>query len=181
MVLSSTHYKRETYKSILSEGIKCNYLLKRSWAGRYNGPYYISLAKVTIPDNITFLNYVNDERPSFIVEGIKPIQCKRDEAYLKYIDTKDNRRVGNFVGEYQYYYWIKKQHIKGLVYNLYNYTHYKLYSGRRKIYIETLLELISLLTELNIDIPIYDYSRRDKILVHEINKEKLKYYSKTLL
>lgn len=115
------------------------------------------------------------------MEGIKPIKCERNESYLKYIDTEDKRRIGNFEGEYQYYFWIKKQYIKGLVYNLYNYITYKLYSTNRKIYIEKLLELINLLAELNIDIPIYDYSRRDKILVHEINKEKLKYYLETLL
>ena len=41
-----------------------------------------------------------------------------------------------------------------------------------------LIKINSLLEELDIDIPIYDYSRRDKVLVHEINKEKIKYYSK---
>ena len=115
------------------------------------------------------------------MEGVKAIKCERNESYLKYIKTKDKRRIGNFEGEYQYYFWIKKQYIKGLVYNLYNYCMYDLYSNNRKRYMEILLELIHLLTELNMDVPIYDYSRRDKILVHEINKEKLKYYSKTLL
>lgn len=44
---------------------------------------------------------------------------------------------------------------------------------------DPLIELIkinSLLEELDIDIPIYDYSRRDREFAHKINKEKIKKY-----
>lgn len=174
----SIHYKKEYYKSILEEGIKCNYLLNRTWSGRYNGPFYISLSKITIPDNISFLNYSCANNPSFILDGIEPIKCERIAEYEKYINTKDKRRIGNYIGEYQYYYWIKNNYIKGILYNLYNYF---LLSQKGKIYIKDLLELIELLEELNINIPIYDYSRRDKTHAHIINQEKLKYYSKELL
>lgn len=171
----SCRYKKEDYRNILVEGIKCNYLLNRSWSGRYNGPFYISLSKVTIPDNVTFLNYTS-RNPSFILEKIDPIECLQRHDYEKYINTKDKRRIGNFIGEYQYYYWIKKEAITGILYNLYSYI-IQSKKGQR-LYMENLLELIDLLEELTIDIPIYDYSRRNKNLAHKIDKDKLKYYLK---
>lgn len=177
----STHYKKDDYKSILEEGIKCNHLLNRSWHGRYNGPYYISLSKVTIPDNNTFLYYASSYDPSFVLEGIEPIECKRILDYERYILTKDPRRIGNFIGEYQYYYWIEKQYIKGILYDLERYLRYSPNKVARETKIDNLLELISLLEELDIDIPIYDYSRREETLAHKIDKEKIKYYQKELL
>lgn len=47
--------------------------------------------------------------------------------------------------------------------------------------IENSLELIGLLEELNMEIPIYDYSRRNKIYAHRMNKQKLKDYKRKLL
>lgn len=184
----STFYDKDKYLSILTEGIKCNELLHRSGAGVYNGKYYISLSKITIPDNNCFLYYSTDT-PSFIISGIEPIKCEGYEEYLKYINTKDSRRIGNFSDEYQYYYFIQNSHIKGIVYNLLEYFIIKDNSKKEnkfdvwfdKLKIEHLLELIKLLDELDIEIPIYDYSRRDKLVAHEIDKEKIKYYSKDIL
>lgn len=178
----STHYKKEDYKNILEDGIKCNYLLNKTWSGKYNGPFYISLSKITFLDNITFLNYACSNNPSFILEGIQPIKCERNVEYEKYINTRDRRRIGNFEGEYQYYYWIKRNYIKGILFNLYQYVHnFQNAKHKQIIYTEKILDLISLLEELDMDIPIYDYSRRDKVLVHKIDKEKLKYYSRDFL
>lgn len=171
----SIPYDKENITSILTEGIKCGELLNSS-GDVYNGPYYISLSKITIPDNESF-NYYTTFRPSFIIGEIEPIKCVDNPLYYDYIKTKDPRRAG-LDGEYQYYYFIKSSYIKGIVYNL-----PKLiedgYLGDRSLL--NLLELINLLEELDIDIPIYDYSRRDKTLSHTIDTEKLKYYSKSLL
>lgn len=168
----STEYDKLKYLSILTEGIKCNHLLQKPWSGRYNGKYYISLSKLTVPDNLCFLYYTS-YRPSFIISDIDPIKCLDYPEYEEYIETKDPRRIGNYLGEYQYYYLIKNTYIKGIVYDLLTlFDDYK---------VKKLLELINILEEHNIEIPIYDYSRRDKTLVHEINKEKFKYYSKELL
>lgn len=172
----STYYARSKYSSILTEGIKCNKLLKKPSSGRYNGKYYISLSKITIPDNICFLFYTTD-KPSFIITNIEPIKCEGISEYEKYIDTKNIRHIGNYDGEYQYYYFIDKNYIKGIVYNLFDSFKYNTFDFQK---IKNLLDLIDLLEILNIDIPIYDYSRRNKTLVHEINKEKIKYYSKKL-
>lgn len=178
----STHYKKEDYKDILTEGIKCNHLLKKSWSGRYNGPFYICLSKITIPDNITFLHYACSNNPSFILEGINPIECTRILEYERYIETRDKRRIGNFIGEYQHYYWIKSNYIKGMLFNLYYYIYNSRESKYRQIRCtKELLDIISLLEELDIDLPIYDYSRREKTLAHTIDKERLKYYSKDIL
>ncbi len=174
----STYYNKDDYKNILKEGIKCNYLLNKSYIGKYNGPFYISLSKVTIPDNLCFIHYAcSNNNPSFIIDGINPIECKNIAEYEKYIYTKDKRRMGNLTLEYQYYYLIETSYIKGILYNLYGYSLYYT-KDKQEIYIKQLLELIDLLEELNIDIPIYDYSRKDKTFAHKIDKEKLKYYSK---
>lgn len=178
----SAHYKKEDYRNMLIEGIKCNYLLNKSWSGRYNGPYYISLSNITIPDNVTFLNYACSNNPSFILEGINPIKCERILEYEKYINTKDKRRIGNFDGEYQFYYWIESKYIKGILFNLYSYIKsFQKSKYKQTIYIKKILDLISLLEDLEIDLPIYDYSRREKTLAHTIDKERLKYYSKRIL
>lgn len=173
----SIRYDKTKYLSILTEGIKCNELLHKPGCGVYNGKYYISLSKITIPDNQCFRFYATS-KPSFIINGIEPIKCVNIPEYEKYIDTKDPRRMGNYDGEYQYYYFIQNTYIIGIVYNL-----LEMQKRVTKFEDEPIIELIkinSLLEELDIDIPIYDYSRRDKVLVHEINKEKIKYYSKKL-
>lgn len=180
----SIPYNKNKYSSILTEGIKCNDLLDKPGCGVYNGKYYISLSKITIPDNLAFQYYVSTTlAPSFIMNGIEPIKCKSNNIinrfkYEKYIDTKDSRRMGSKDGEYQYYYFIQSTYIIGIVYNLLKIQ--DTYPRLKKSSIVELAEIILLLEELDIDIPIYDYSRRDKVLVHEINKEKIKYYSRKL-
>ena len=117
--------------------------------------------------------YYSTKNPSLIIEGINPIPCQNISEYEPFIYTKDRRRMGKFYDEYQYYYLIKNTYIKGIVYNLLN------YSLKEELYqLKNLENLITLLEELNLDIPIYDYSKRDKTLVHKINKEKFKYYQK---
>ena len=172
----STNYDKSKYTSILTEGIKCNQLLNNPWGGTYNGIYYISLSKITIPDNECFLYYSTD-RPSLVIDGIEPIKCEDIDGYDDYIYTKDPRRTG-VDDEYQYYYFIKNIYIKGIVYNISRLIEDS-YRGHQSLL--NLLQLIRLLEELEVDIPIYDYSRRDKTLVHKINREKLKHYSRELL
>lgn len=174
----SKYYNGNKYKSILMEGIKCNHLLNISNGGIHNGFYYISLSKLTIPDNEIFLTYVMS-RPSFIINGIKPIKCEDNDKYLDYVYTKDERRLGN-EGEYQYYYFIKNSFISGIVYNLYKYftKEINLFDKEK---VKELLNIISILEEIDLDLPIYDYSRREKTLAHTVDKERLKYYSKDII
>lgn len=171
----STPYDKKDITSILTEGIKCGELLNSS-GDSYNGPYYISLSKITIPDNECFVYYTSC-RMSFIIEELEPIKCFNSPLYYDYIMTKDQRRAG-LKEEYQYYYFIKNTRIKGIVYNIFRLMQDS-YRGHQSLL--NLIELISLLQELDIDIPIYDYSRREKTLVHKINKEKLRYYQKNIL
>ncbi len=169
----STYYDKTKYSSILTEGIKCNELLHKPGCGVYNGKYYISLSKITIPNNRCNLFYATS-KPSFIIDGIEPIKCINIAEYEKYIYTKDPRRMGNYDGEYQYYYFIPNTYIIGIVYNL-----LEMQKRLTKFEEDPIIELIKislLLTELDIDIPIYDYSRRDKVLAHKIDKEKLRTY-----
>lgn len=172
----STPYNKENITSILTEGIKCAELLGDD-GNSCNGPYYISLSKAAITDSESFARYVM-HRPTFIIEGIEPIKCVSRPDYYKYIDTKDPRRNG-LGGEYQYYYFIKNTYIKGIVYSLSRFLVGR-YPSQQQVLLN-LLELISLLEQLNIDIPIYDYSRKNKTLVHKIDKEQLKYYQKEII
>lgn len=177
----STYYKKDVYEDILKDGIKCNYLLGRTLAGGCNGLYYISLSKLTIPNNTAFLNYIEDDTPAFILDGITPIKCEKDKEYLKYMRTNDKRRISPIDGEYQYYYWIKPEYIKGIVFNLYNYIKIAKYDHCRELKIKILLEIAYLLKKLDKNIPILDYSRREDTIVHEINTDQVKYYSKHIL
>lgn len=173
----SVYYDKEKYSSILTDGIKCNELLHKPGCGVYNGKYYISLSKITIPDNQCFRFYAT-LKPSFIIHDIEPIKCVNISEYEQYINTEDPRRMGNYDGEYQYYYFIQNTCIIGIVYNLLEMQ--KRMTRFDKNPIIELIKINSLLEELNINIPIYDYSRRDKTLVHEIDKEKINYYSRKL-
>lgn len=176
----SKYYDKDKYKSILTEGLKCNELLNISNGGLFNGPYYISLSKMTIPDNECFLTYVMS-RPSFIINGIQPIKCEDNDEYLDYVYTKDPRRIGSCEEEYQYYYLIENIYISGIVYNFYSHFIKEINRFDRKK-VKELLDLISLLEELDMmNLPIYDYSRREKTLAYTIDKERLKYYSKDIL
>ena len=178
-------YNLEIYKNILEEGIKCGHLLNRTHCGKNNGPFYISLTKLTIPDNDLFLSYMSNcyLYHSFILDNINPIECENfitHKEYKQYRNTEDKRRYSSYLfGEYQYYYFIKSNLIKGIQYDLYS----CLVNEQEGTYmynlsIKEVLQLIDLLEELNLDIQIYDYSKRDKTLVHKINKEKFKYYQK---
>lgn len=171
----STYYDKENITSILTEGIKCGELLN-SPGDSYNGPYYISLSKITTPDNECFA-YEAAYKPTFIIEGIEPIKCVHNPLYYEFIKTKDQRRAG-LKEEYQYYYFIKNIYIKGIVYNIFNLMENSYYGHQSLL---NFLELISLLKELDMDLPIYDYSRREKTLAHTIDKERLKYYAKAIL
>ena len=168
----SVSYTHDDYKNILEEGIKCNHLLNKTSTGRFNGPYYISLSNITIPDNMTFLKYAYYSKPSIIISGIEPIFCEGRHDYEKYIDTKDRRRISNLPGEYQYYYHIKQEYIIGILYNLYYYINSG-NSDSQRFRLKELTDLIELLKSLNKDIPIYDYSRRAKTSAHVIDKEKI--------
>lgn len=176
----STRYDEGVFTSILTDGIKCKHLLGEPWDGAsFNGKYYISLSKITNPNNLCSMCYIG-YNPSFIVDGIEPIKCENNSDYLQYIATKDPRRIGSFDDEYQYLEYIKNSYIKGIVYNLHN----GLIEEDNKIdimYAKKLIELIKLLEKLQIELPIYDYSRRNVDQAHEIDKEKTKYYSKKFI
>lgn len=121
-----SQYDLEIYKNILEEGIKCGYLLNRTHCGKNNGPFYISLTILTIPDNDLFLGYVSNPYlyHSFILDKINPIKCENfitHKEYKQYRNTEDKRRYSSYLfGEYQYYYFIKSNFIKGIQYDLYS-------------------------------------------------------------
>ena len=163
----------ESLISILKEGIKCNKLLKRSGKGGSNGRYYISLSKnVALHDRdnretafYKFLkNYI-----SIIIDDINLIRCGKYSRLKGLLNnTKYTGRTSSYYDEYHEFWEIKPEKIIGLVYPLYiRLENNELY----KKYLEELRNIILTIREINIDIPIYDYSRLEEETIHLINTE----------
>lgn len=170
----------EVFIDIMTEGLKCRKLLNQTERKNtgHNGLYFISLGKNI--DNQFGSYYVNlMDKPSLIIDGISPIKCKGYYLYSIFHNTKIKLRSGH-KDEYQAFQKINPENIVGLQCSVYKWLlddYYDIYRD----YLTKLKKYIFIMRYLNIDLPIYDYSRRDGMLVHEINSDAyLKLYNEIL-
>lgn len=160
-------YKKDNFQSMITQGIKCNKLLgKKDCSGTYNGKYFISLSKIIISskENSSFQNFL--EWPGFIVNGIKATKCIQVSSPTILGNTIFPIRFSSNFDEYQSYQIVEPDRIIGLRCCLLNW-----YRKGLKTYLENIREMIFIMLEQGVELPIYDYSRFDGESAHVVNQD----------
>lgn len=160
-------FSKEKYKSVFEDGILAPYLLEKA-----NSTYqYIFVSRANNNKYSAFTNY--SIYPNFIISD-KVHTIKYNDGVIKKIicgGFHDIKFTSLYKDEYQVYKKIKPQDIIGIIFNI-----EKLTTDNKKeaiYYLKVLQEIIILLDELKVSIPIIDYYTEK-----EINKQKLLSISK---
>lgn len=161
-------YNEDYFLNMINQGIKCNKLLgKTSCDCTHNGRYFISLSKIVVAsgkENSAFDNFLS--WPGFIIDNIKATKCVQVSAPTILGDTLIPIRFSSNYDEYQAFKVIDPSKFVGLRCCLLSW--YR--SGKRE-YLENLKKMILALDSQNVDLRIYDYSRRDGTSVHVVDQD----------
>ena len=171
-------FDAEKYKSILTKGIEADFIKKDAFYDA-SGKYYITLTrnqnKYKDFSDSSYLRDINYS-PLFIIdENIKAYKAKETSlSRLMLTNTRLPLRGSFYVDEYQVYKKISKDSIVGIEFLIQNIIERRIVSSRviyEKSMVDILKELkniVLLLEELKVDLPIYDYTENK-----EINKNKV--------
>ena len=162
----------EKYRDILTSGIKSRFSkngkigLDYSW----NGNFYISVIKRPNLEQSSNMPSVYSlfypQSPMFIIdENIKSIKCRYVD-YLNFLSVLLSNsilpfRFSDYIDEWHVFNIIKPQDIIGLQYAISSILFYDINNLR------ILIDIVKLLDEIGIDLPIYDFET-----CKEINKKK---------
>lgn len=161
-------FENENISDMLIDGIKAPILINRKKCnGGNNGWFYVSVAKRlnTRPD-YHYAYSMYSTHPMFIIDGIHPVKCDKNilSFYSQY--TPLPFRDSEYVDEYQQFLKISADKIRGIQYKLYasvGYNNVEVLKQFRK--------LALLLDELNLKLPIYDYSFERIGIIKKVNPE----------
>ncbi len=164
-------YDARAFKDMLNTGIKCRKLLKQKDSDSiYNGTFYISLYK----DLSTYVDLGHSAfaifsgfYPNFIIEDIHPVKCRNDVDYSLFRNSIFPFRNSPLQDEYQEFWHIAPEKIVGLQCSILNW-----YQKGSKYSLEILRDIIKIMQEYKINLPIYDYSRASEETAHMIDKER---------
>lgn len=159
------------YRYILKSGIRSRFNLDRSIYIDYswNGSFYISVTKGLIhekDDKSRIWSLFYPDIPAFIIdEKVKAYKCR----YVDYLNlfallianSPLPIRMSDYVDEWQVFSLIKPTDIIGLQYAISKLVTYDLCNFKN------LVDMVKLLSEINLDLPIYDFGT-----CKEINKRK---------
>lgn len=170
------YYTDDHFRDFITEGIKCRELLNLGRGGN-NGRHYISLLKdLGVKEEMYGFDSFMESFSSFILTGIHTVRCSTVmwPLYNLFANTKIPLRASGWKDEYQAYLKIEPSKFVGVQCPLYNWlietlTHPCIGDNTRELV--SLKKMILLLKEYNINIPIYDYSRKNGEHVHIIDQE----------
>lgn len=155
-------FSYDNYINILTNGLLAPYCIKDN-----NSLYkYIFLAKASDDKYSAFYNH--SIYPNFIINNNIPAININDSFIKKFIYNGfyGLKFTSLYKDEYQVYKIINKEDIIGIIYNIDKLINN--YENKSNYYFNILYDLVILLDELKIDIPIIDYYTRK-----EINKKKV--------
>lgn len=147
-------------KPILTEGLKCRKLRGiKTKDCSYNGIYYISLTKKMPSLNNNSVFKVLHASPMLIIDSdintIKTISSYSNsfKRYLSeyLVNTKSSIRNSCWSDEYQVYKEIKPQHIIGIYFSI-----LELLNDNNHLALTMLREIINILEQVQLDLPIID-------------------------
>ena len=130
-----------------------------------NGKYYISVAKDTnLSDNA--LDQYKYKGPLVVMDNLKVIKCKESKLYKLFINTQIPLRYTVWSDEYQVFSKITPDKIIAIECMAYEWTKHG-----NILMLKRLRKMIEVMNSLNSKLPIYDYSREENGIVHELDKE----------
>ncbi len=152
--------------NILEKGVLAKKLLnEKNLNYGLNGKYYISVAKDTnLPNNA--LDEYKYNGPLVVMDGLKVIKCKESKLYKLFRYTPIPLRYTVWPDEYQVYSKITPDKIIAIECMAYEWM-----ENRNIFLLKRLRKMIEVMNSLNCDLPIYDYSREENGIVHELDKE----------
>lgn len=163
---------------ITEKGILAKKYQNPSWKGGNNGPHYISVAKdIDITHIDSALSDQMNEGPLIIIdENIDAIKCKKIRLYRRFKNSSLPLRYSCYIDEYQVFEKVLPDKFVGVECSLYNWVrmdNIRMLKGFRI--------MIEIMQSLNIQLPIYDFSRQEDNIVHELNKDEFLELSKHLI
>lgn len=166
--LHATRADVSIVKSILSEGIQAG-CIRGVRGNHFNGKYYISLFKGNNKEDSLFKHFL--ENPKFIISGIHPYYADRSKLRMRkmFIQTRIPLRTSEWDDEYQQYLFIPPDKFVGLEYSLsYFLSNLENDSSKIRDKLKFLKSLLCCMEDMNIDLPIYDFTSHCRI-----NKKKV--------
>lgn len=158
-------YSDNDFTDIIENGILCNKLQGRQPDG-YNGKYYISLYKYVETPAFASAYQVYRNTASIIVDGINPILCRKTPFYGIFENSILPFRTSSFEDEYQQFWRIDPERYIGIRVPLLNW-----YKKGLRSYLENVREMIWLMKEHGVELPIYDFSRFDGGEAHVVDQD----------
>lgn len=139
-----------------------------------NGKYYISLSKDTNRVFTAFRQY-NQMGPMIIVDNIEAIKCRKNMLYEWLRFTPLPFRYSGWDDEYQVYSKILPDKFVGIECVLYDWA-----KDNNLFFLRRFRDMLEVMQSLDSNLPIYDFSRQEDGIVHELDKEAFLELSKHL-
>lgn len=160
--------EEKIFTSMLREGIKCRKLLtmSREYEFGHNGNHYISLSKMETNDDWNSSYWYYEDKPAFVINGVKARKCTYFSEYTFLEMTRWPFRYSMFIDEYQAYKIITPDYFVGLRCSVLEW-----YQKNYEYYLKNLKQMIELMKEYNINLPIYDYTRAENLNVHLLDQD----------
>lgn len=166
---------KDRLSKILESGLMCENLMgySRTRDG-YNGRYYISLSKDVSKDIYAsgYSQYI-DKYPMIIIENILAFKCLNLNRNTIFTNTVLPFRTSGYKDEYQAFNRISSRKFRGIEAKAYAWA-----QSEKMDELKELRDIILLMNEEKLSLPIYDYSREEDGVIHEIDKEKYLQFSK---
>ncbi len=151
---------------ILEEGILSKRHLNFSCPNfGLNGKYYVSVAK-DITGKDCALPYYQKSGPLVILDNLKVIKCHKSNFYRLFKYTPLPFRYTAWSDEYQVYDKISPDKIIGFECMVYDWA-----KNGNLFLLKRFRTMLEIMQQLKCELPIYDYSREDEDVVHELDKE----------
>lgn len=139
-----------------------------------NGKHYISLSKDTNRVFTAFRQY-NQMVPMIIVDNVKAIKCRKNILYEWLRFTLLPFRYSSWDDEYQVYSKILPDKFVGIECVLYDWA-----KDNNLFFLRRFRDMLEVMQSIDSNLPIYDFSRQEDGMVHELDKEAFLELSKHL-
>lgn len=138
-----------------------------------NGKYYISVSK-DIDQFFGAFNLYKSRNPLIVLDNVRTIKCRQKELNYLLRNTMLPLRYSTTADEYQVYSKIIPEKFVGIECMVYAWC-----KSNNIFLLKRLREMLIVMKDMGVQLPIYDFSREKDGIVHELDKniflEKSKY------
>lgn len=142
----------------------------------YNGKYYISLSKdieAEVPlEDSAYSTYI-DKYPMLIIEDINAFKCLKVNGNSLFTNTILPFRTSGYRDEYQAFNKIDRSKFRGIEAKAYDWSKKEKLSELRY-----LKDILLLMKEFGTYLPVFDFSREENGIIHEIDQDGYLLFSK---